>query len=477
MNQFKQLLLLFVSISGLISCSPDNSDNSNTQQPMEENKLSSRAIEQILIKRSDGSFRILEKGLESIEVGSQIKLVYKKGVNPQGTLRTDVTCHTPQRQEALFKTTNYKMEDLSQNLSLLNLLPPKVLAPLPKEERINCDLKLEIIEENILTVSISFENISLENTNFFSNWDILPDASEEMRAADYLFRTSKFKEMPLSFQEGEMNTIHTICEDSQTEAFNVKRNPNLSEFFEESLFEDNPVSMCRLIAVNDKNQSLKVSQVLNVEGRWSMVRMLWDIRLSATNNPVSNLSEAMIIKIENNGTDTALINFKVPGNPNIKIRPHYGNPLPHGKIWLFPETTIDAQWVQVSTGEAFRGENIIEIPPHSFENFELRPRNNLKCPLGQKGFEKNPCAYNLYLGSTTKVSVPTISAETQINRTEREWLLLSKKLSQQSSNGQITQWLPTSTLNQSCSNFPTVLNTPANQGPFTYQAIDNCTVD
>jgi hypothetical protein len=369
------------------------------------------------------------------------------------------------------------MTDLSQNISLLNLLPPKVLAPLSSEGRINCDLKIEIIEENVLTVSIAFENIELENTNSFSNWDILKEAPDEKRATEYLFRTSEFAEMPLSFEEGEMNTIHTICENSQTEAFNVARNPNLSEFFEESLFENSPLSMCRLVAINDKDQSLKVSQVLNVEGRWSRVRMLWNIELAATNNPVSNQSEAMIIKIENNGTDVARINFKVPGNPNIKIRPHYGNPLPQGKIWLFPETTINAEWVQVSTGEVLRGENIIEIPAHSFENFELRPRNNLQCPIGPRDFEKNPCGYNLYLGSTTKISVPTITAETQINRTEKQWRLLSKKLSQQSTNGQINQWLPNYALRDSCPNFPAVRETPANQGPFTYQTIDNCTVD
>jgi hypothetical protein len=70
MNQFKQLLLLFVSISGLISCSPDNSSTPTPSR--EENKLSSRAVEQILIQQSDGSFRVLEKGLNNLKVGSHL---------------------------------------------------------------------------------------------------------------------------------------------------------------------------------------------------------------------------------------------------------------------------------------------------------------------------------------------------------------------------------------------------------------------
>ena len=472
MNQFKQLLLLFVSISGLISCSPDKSENTSTAPDTSVSPLGKGgSFKNVQIEKSDGSFRVVSGETDNINISGRIQLIYKEDTNPVGTLNSSVSCHSPQRQQKLTKDIKMEFDSSTEYLPISDLIPPLALAPMPQGEDIVCSFIISFYEQEQHTVDIKLDNKSITGINDLANWDVLPGASPDALDSRKLFQLSELESYKLQFPN--MSIVQTICEDSEIEIFVSEEEKPLTSFIDKSLFAEKAMNRCRFVSTEEKGSSVRISKIINILGRRPDLKISSGPRIASHSTLIHPQENTYLITVKNFGDASGAINFSTPKNSQINIIPFYGNPLPAGKIGIFPKMVVEGNWYELSTDRKLAADALFEIAPGESLSFGFVPHQKVVCSLAETNY-RGACSRSNYLGSSIELTVPLIYERGWRSSEERFWSHIKSPMDSRVS-GQIYKiFAPNKDLSSYCPSYPVVNSQPAHQGTPWFGGVPGC---
>ncbi len=470
-KQFQWTIILLVSIFGLISCKSDK----NSQPIKNESVVNSGEINNVLFLQEDGSFKPINDNLNTLNPSSQLRFDFTSSNDKDQFLISDASCLSPVFQEKIEKQTIIQFNGNSHHVETYNLLPPKVFSYNNTEREIVCDFSISINQETQTLARINLTDITIVNLNSYSNWNIIENTDQSTFDFNKVYRTTELENITINFEE--MSTITTLCEDENREAFYSESEEVLSLLFNEDLFTTKDIKRCRLVSINENNNDTHVSPLLKIQGKWPQLRLTTRNLISLDNALFSANSDLITYNISNQGTGDGTISF-TSANATINVRPYYGNPLPEGKIGLFPKTTMNANWHLVNERRPLRQNEILRVSPGETITITLVSESGIQCPTGQNtNTTPNACFVKpLYLGAQIEIPDTNILSQEWDYEEDSLWTPLRDRYSRGGSTS-VSFWHPNENLNNWCPSFPLVQTTPNTQGTRWFHQIPDCTIN
>ena len=357
-------------------------------------------------------------------------------------------------------------------------MPVEILSPHPSEITPTCQIQIHLESPELQPVEILLHSLQVQGLNKYANFDILSQASEKGFGLYRLLKITDLNHFDLDFPE--MVYVKTLCEEGLSESFVSEPQKSVISFFPSLIFEKSPIQRCRLVIYNEEQRSLKVSQVLNIQGRWSQIVAQVELNIDPTHNPIDKYRSAAIIRVSNKGKAPTSVRIRNIKAAPIKFRPFYGNPLPQGKIGIFPVFKVPAVWIHLEKNRPLTNSDQIEIAAGETITLSLESQASLRCPIGSRRMDYPhlnaiPCNEPLYLGSDVQMNFPKIYSSHWTTSGEKIWPVLpiqAKGLKATS----LRNWIPNSELTRQCHRFPIQKRYPAHQKSRWFLDVKDCVV-
>ncbi len=304
-TKLNPLYIIILFSFGLISCNPDVAEIPS------ESKVIPISVE---IANLDGTYQRIQD-TQTLNVTSSIPIGIKKEQQPHARILVETRCLSSFHNDEAIHTVEFQGED---QVAVIDILPPQAFTPTQQDNpTLRCHINLEVFIKDNLVAKVSLENISIEDTQTFTNdsWIFLDNEEEKY------FYGKDLKELQLTSKmtDGE---AQLLCENNFQKILFNQSNIPFAQLINDSLFNGSSISLCRLLVRDLKKRNSSLSRIFYLQNHEPQVGQHFDLSLEVNTS----------ISLKNNAFATLLITnisqapayIRYTGNQStLTLRPYY----------------------------------------------------------------------------------------------------------------------------------------------------------